>query len=165
MIAFIDDHRGAHGVEPIRRVLPIAPSTYHARKAIERDPSRASDRARRDEGLRERIRKVWSDNRGLYGARKVWHALRREGIDVARCTVERLMREMGLKGAVRGRKVVKTTPDAARPCPEDKVDRAFHADRPNRLRVSDVTYVPSRSGTVCVAGRHRARTDGASTAR
>ena len=77
MIAFIDDHRGAHGVEPIRRVLPIAPSTYHARKAIERDPSRASDRARRDEGLRERIRKVWSDDRGLYGARKVRHTWRR----------------------------------------------------------------------------------------
>ena len=94
MTAFIDEFRGEFGVEPICRVLPIAPSTYHARKAIERDPSRASDRARRDDELQERIRKVRSDNRGLSGARKVWHALRRDGVDVARCTVERLMRQM-----------------------------------------------------------------------
>ncbi len=118
MTAFIDEFRGEFGVEPICRVLAIAPSTYHARKAIERDPSRGSDRARRDDELQERIRKVWSDNRGLYGARKVWHALRRDGVDVARCTVERLM---GLQGAVRGRKVVTTNPDAAWPSPLNRI--------------------------------------------
>ncbi|WP_339950064.1 IS3 family transposase [uncultured Albimonas sp.] len=133
MTAFIDEFRGEFGVQPICRVLPIAPSTCPQRKAAERNPSRASDRARREDGLREKIRKLWSDNRGLYGARKVWHALRRDGVDVARCTVERLKREMGLQGAVRGRKIVTTAPDAARPCPDDKVNRVFHAERPNRL--------------------------------
>ena len=90
-------------------------------------------------------------NRGLYGARKVWHALSRAGIDVARCTVERLMRDMGLQGVVRGRKIVTTVPDAARPCPEDKVSRVFRADRPDKLWVSDFTYVPTWPGTVYVA--------------
>ncbi|SLN72616.1 Integrase core domain protein [Palleronia marisminoris] len=134
----MDDFREGFGVEPICRELPIAPSTYYERKAIARDPSRASKRARRDNALREKIRRVRSDNRGLYGARKVWHVLRREGVaqadgapmtTVARCTAERLMREMGLQGVVRGKKVVTTNPDAARPCPDDKVNRAFHADR------------------------------------
>lgn len=160
MTAFIDDFREEFGVEPICRVLPIAQSTYYEQKAIARDPARASKRARRDDALREKIRAVWSDNRGLYGARKVWHVLRREGVAkvdgapmtiVARCTVERLMREMGLQGVVRGKKVVTTNPDAARPCPDDKVNRAFHADRPNQLWVSDFTYVPTWSGTVYVA--------------
>jgi transposase InsO family protein len=151
MTAFIDEFREEFGVEPICRVLQIAPSTYYARTATARDPERASRRARRDVELRERIREVWSGARGLYGARKVWHAVRRDGVAVARCTVERLMREMGLHGAVRGRKVVTTTPDAARPCPEDKVNRTFHAERPNRLWVSDFTYVPTWSGTVYVA--------------
>ncbi|SPJ25814.1 hypothetical protein PAA8504_03666 [Palleronia abyssalis] len=160
MTAFIDDFREEFGVEPICRVLPIAPSTYYEQKAIARDPSRASKRVRRDDALREKIRRVWSDNRGLYGARKVWHVLRREGVAqadgapmtaVARCTVERLMREMGLQGVVRGKKVITTNPDAARPCPDDKVNRAFHADRPNQLWVSDFTYVPTWSGTVYVA--------------
>ena len=151
MTAFIDEFRGQYGVEPIRRVLPIAPSTYHARAAVRRDPSLASPRARRDDALRGRIREIWSANRGLYGARKVWHALTQAGIDVARCTVERLMRDMGLQGVVRGRKIITTNPDAARPCPEDKVSRIFMADRPNKLWVSDFTYVPTWSGTVYVA--------------
>ena len=151
MTAFIDEFRGQYGVEPICRVLPIAPSTYHARAAVRRDPSLASPRARRDDALRGRIREIWSANRGLYGARKVWHALTQAGIDVARCTVERLMRDMGLQGVVRGRKIITTNPDAARPCPEDKVSRIFMADRPNKLWVSDFTYVPTWSGTVYVA--------------
>jgi transposase InsO family protein len=151
MTAFIDEFRGEFGVEPICRVLPIAPSTYHERKAVVRDPSRASARAQRDDALRSRIRQVWSDNRELYGARKIWHALKREGVDVARCTVERLMREMGLQGVVRGKKIITTNPDTARPCPDDKVNRAFQADRPNQLWVSDFTYVPTWSGTVYVA--------------
>jgi transposase InsO family protein len=151
MIALIDEFREEFGVEPICRVLPIAPSTYHARKAVARDPSRAPARMRRDEELKDKIREVWSANRKLYGARKVWHALKRAGIEVARCTVERLMREMGLKGVVRGKKVVTTNPDTTRPCPDDKVNRAFHVERPNKLWVSDFTYVPTWSGTVYVA--------------
>ena len=143
--------RGAVRLTLVCSRTRIAPSTYRARKAIERDPSRASDRARRDGELRERIGKVWSNNRGPDGARKVWHALRRDGVAVAHRTVERLMRGMGLQGAVRGRKVVTTTPDTARPCPDDKVNRVFHAERPNRLWVSDFTYVPTWSGTVQVA--------------
>ena len=151
MTAFIDEFRGQFGVEPICRVLPIAPSTYHARCALRRDPSLASPRARRDDELRHRLREVWTANRGLYGARKVWHALTQAGVNVARCTVERLMRDMGLQGVVRGRKIITTNPDAARPCPQDKVSRVFRADRPNRLWVSDFTYVPTWSGTVYVA--------------
>jgi putative transposase len=151
MTAFIDEFREEFGVEPICRVLPIAPSTYHAQKAIARDPSLASKRARRDLELKDEIRQVWSLHRELYGARKIWHALKREGVEVARCTVERLMREMGLKGVARGKKIVTTNPDTARPCPDDKVNRAFHAERPNQLWVSDFTYVPTWSGTVYVA--------------
>ena len=164
MIAFIDEFREEFGVEPMERqwserhwrtpicgVLPIAPSTCHERKAIATEPARASRRARRDAALREQISKLWSGNRGVYGARKIWHALRRDGVTAARCTVERLMREMGLKGVVRGKKVVTTNPDTARPCPDDKVNRAFHAARPNQLWVSDFTYVPTWSGTVYVA--------------
>jgi len=150
MTAFIGAFRGEFGVEPICRALPIAPSTYHQRKAAEQDTSRAFDRARRDEGLREKIRKLWSDNRGLYGARKVWLTLRRHGVVVARCTVEWLMRERGLQGAAPGRKVVTTAPDAGRPCLNDKINRVFHAKRPNRLWVSAFTYVATWSGTIYV---------------
>ena len=114
MIAFIDEFREEFGVEPICGVLPIAPSTYYERKAIASEPARASRRAQRDAVLREQISKVWSGNRGVYGARKIWHALRRDGVTAARCTVERLMREMGLKGVVRGKKVVTTNPGKPR---------------------------------------------------
>src|SRR6185436_3464757 len=103
MIAFIDDHRDVYGVEPICRVLPIAPSTYHSHAARRAAPEAAPPRVRRDAGLREHIRRVWEENFQVYGVRKVWRQLRREGIAVARCTVARLMREMGLKGAVRGK--------------------------------------------------------------
>ena len=128
MIDFIEDHRGVFGVEPICRVLPIAPSTYHQRALEAREPERASARSRSDAALRVEIARVWEENRQLYGARKVWHALRREGFDLARCTVERLMTSMGLKGVVRGRRIITTNPDAARPCPDDKVNRQFKAD-------------------------------------
>lgn len=133
MIAFIDDHRCVHGVGPICRVLGIAPSTYYAFKAVERDPSRASDRARQDRLDMAAIKQVFDGSRGRYGARKVWHQLRREGHDIARCTVERLMQIMGLQGVVRGKKVITTNPDTAQPCPDDKVNRAFVADMPNQL--------------------------------
>jgi len=151
MIAFIDDHRGTLGVGPICRVLGIAPSTYHAFKAVERDPSLASDRAKQDAVDRAAIEDAFDSSRKRYGARKVWHRLRREGRDIARCTVERLMKVMGLQGVVRGKQVVTTNPDTAQPCPDDKVNRAFVAEMPNQLWVSDFTYVSSWQGTVYVA--------------
>jgi putative transposase len=146
MIAYIDRHKDRFGVEPICRLLPIAPSTYYARK--QRPPSA---RAVRDARLKAEIRRVYDDNFGVYGARKVWRQLHREGIPVARCTVERLMGELGLRGAVRGKTHRTTTPDAAAPRPADLVDRDFAAQRPNRLWVADLTYVATWSGFVYVA--------------
>ena len=125
MIAFIDDHREVHGVEPICRLLPIAPLAYHAHVAQPADPAKASARTRQDQMLMEQIRRVHVANFGVYGARKVWRQLGREGIAVARCTVERLMRRMGLRGAVRGRGTRTTVPDKAAPCPADKVNRLY----------------------------------------
>ncbi len=151
MIDFIEDHRETFGVEPFCRMLPIAPSTYHQRALEAREPDRASARSKADVALRVGIARVWEENRQLYGARKVWHTLHREGFDVARCTVERLMKSMGLKGVVRGRRIVTTNPAAARPCPDDKVNRQFTAQRPNQLWVSDFTYVPTWSPTVYAA--------------
>jgi len=151
MVAFVDDYRGIYGVEPICKVLPIAPSTYYAYKQRERDPEKRSPRARRDEQLRQQIRRVWFENFGVYGARKMWRALLRLGEPVARCTVERLMRQMGLQGAVRGRKFKTTTSDAAAPRPMDLVQRSFKADQPNRLWVADLTYVATWRGFVYVA--------------
>jgi transposase InsO family protein len=151
MKMFVDAHRDEYGVEPICRVLPIAPSTYraHARRAA--DPALLSDRAKRDAELRPEIRRVWAENFEVYGARKVWRQLNREGIEVARCTVERLMAEMGLAGAVRGKPVKTTRPDPAAPCPRDRVNRQFHAPRPNALWLSDFTYVATWAGFVYVA--------------
>ena len=151
MIAFIDDHRAAFGALPICRQLPIAPSTYHAHAAARRDPSKRSARAKRDDGLRAEIAQVHAENFGVYGARKVWRQLRREGVEVARCTVERLMRAMGLHGAVRGKRIRTTIPDPAQPCPRDKVNRVFSAPAPNRLWVSDFTYVATWAGFAHVA--------------
>ena len=133
MIAFIDDHRKAHGVEPICRVLPIAPSTYYAHAARQADPSRRSERAKRDAMLKPQIDRVWRENFEVYGVRKVWRQLNREGLAVARCTVARLMAEMGLAGVVRGKPVRTTTSHPAAPCPEDRVNRRFQASRPNAL--------------------------------
>jgi putative transposase len=151
-VPFIDEHREEHGVEPICKELPIAPSTYHEQKAREADPSRLPERVVRDTQLREEIERVWKKHFGVYGARKVWRQLKREKIDVARCTVERLMREMGLEGAIRGRKYKKTTiVDEASERPADLVHRDFTADRPNRLWVADLTYVATWVGFVYVA--------------
>ena len=146
MIVFIDDHRHVHGVGPICRVLEIAPSTYYAVKAVERDPELASVRTRQDSRDMAAIKEAFDGSRGRYGARKVWHQLRRGGHDIARCTVERLMKVTGLQGVVRGKKVITTNPDTAQPCPDDKVNRAFVADMPNQLWVSDFTYVSSWQG-------------------
>ena len=140
-----------YGVEPMCRILQIAQSTYYERRAIARDPDRASARAKSDAVMCIKINAAWEDNRKLYGARKIWHVLLRDNQDVARCTVERLMRHLGLKGVLRGKKVVTTNPDSSQPCPDDKVNRHFKADRPNQLWVSDFTYVPTWSGTVYVA--------------
>ena len=109
MVSFIDDHRAEYGVEPICDVLPIAPSTYYARRAQAEDPSLQSPRAQRDAWLCGEVRRVWEANFQVYGARKVWKQLQREGIAVARCTVARLMGEMGLSGAIRGRRFQVTT--------------------------------------------------------
>ena len=151
MIDFIEDSRETFGVEPICKALQFAPSTYYDRRAILRDPERASRRAKSDAAMSLRSDGAWEDNRKLYGARKIWHVLRRDGQDVARCTVERLMRALGIRGVVRGKRVVTTNPDTSLPCPDDKVNRIFKADRPNKLWVSDFTYVPTWSGTVYVA--------------
>ncbi len=125
MIAFIDEHRAIHGVEPICRVLPIAPSTYHAHAARCADPGKLSARAQRDATLRIEIRRVYEENFRVYGVRKVWRQLLREGIAVARCTVARLMRRMGLQGVVRGKTVRTTISKAAALCPLDRINRQF----------------------------------------
>ena len=133
MIAFIDDHREAYGVEPICKVLPIAPSTYHAHIAQRIDASKRSARAQRDAELKIEVQRVFAENFGVYGVRKVWRQLRREGFTVARCTVERLMASLGLQGAIRGKPVRTTISDKAVPCPLDHVNRQFHALRPKPL--------------------------------
>ncbi len=148
---FIDDHRAVHGVEPICRVLPIAPSTYRAHAARLADPSRMSAREKRDAELRPEIRRVWEENFKVYGVRKLWRQLNREGVEVAKCTVARLMSEMGLAGAVRGKPVKTTISNPATPCPADRVNRQFHAPRPNALWLSDFTYVATWAGFVYVA--------------
>jgi transposase InsO family protein len=151
MIAFIDDHREVHGVEPICRVLPIAPSTYHDHVAKRADPGKLSARAKRDMALKPEIERVFAENFEVYGPRKVWRQLNREGIGIARCTVERLMGELGLQGVIRGKPVRTTVQDKAAPCPLDHVNRVFHVQAPNMLWLSDFTYVSTWSGFVYVA--------------
>ena len=151
MAAFIDAHRDAYGVEPICAQLPIAPSLYYERKARQADPERVPPRLRRDEALRPEIQRIHEENFGVYGARKVWRQLGREDIDVARCTVERLMRSLGLQGVVRGRKCRTTIGDESAERPLDRVNRQFVATRPNQLWVADFTYVATWSGFVYAA--------------
>ena len=140
-----------HGVEPICKVLPIAPSTYFDHRAKQADPAKLSARVRRDAALRPTISRVFERNHKIYGARKVWLQMKREGVSIARYTVERLMRSMGLHGVIRGKTVRTTVPDRATPCPLDHVNRQFHAPRPNALWVSDFTYVSTWAGFVYVA--------------
>ncbi len=153
MIAFIDEHRDAYGVEPICRVLPIAPSSYHERVAQRRDPGRRCARSRRDEGLKPEVMRVFAENFGVYGVRKVWRQMQREGFDIAGCSVARLMRELGLQGVIRGKPVRTTISDKAAPCPLDHVNRQFHAPAPNRLWLSVSTYVATWAGFGYVASR------------
>ena len=148
---FIDQHRERFGVEPICKVLPIAPSTYFAHAARRRDPDLRSTRAKRDALLISEIQRVHRENLGVYGVRKVWRQMQREGFDVARCTVERLMRQCALQGVIRGKQVRTTIANPAMPCPLDRVNRQFKASRPNELWVSDFTYVSTWQGFVYVA--------------
>jgi len=150
MIAFIEENRDI-GVEPICKHLPIAPSTFYHHMAKRANPDLLSDRAKRDKTLRPEIERVWEQNYKVYGVRKVWHQMRREGFDVARCTVARLMNDMGLEGVIRGKKARTTIPDKALPCPLDKVNRQFKAPAPDILWVSDFTYVATWQGFVYVA--------------
>jgi transposase InsO family protein len=148
---FIDAHRDTLGVEPICKVLQVAPSGYRRHAARRRDPDRRCARARRDEALVPEIERVWQANLQVYGADKVWRQLGREGLPVARCTVERLMRRLGLRGVMRGKVVRTTISDRSAPCPLDKVHRQFRAERPNQLWVSDFTYVSTWQGWLYVA--------------
>jgi transposase InsO family protein len=149
--SFIDENRDEYGVEPICRVLPIAPSTYRAHAARQADPRLRSDRVKVDEILSPEVERVWNENFQVYGVRKVWRQLRREQFDVARCTVQRLMRRLGLRGVIRGKTVRTTISDPKALCPLDRVQRQFTADRPNKLWVSDFTYVSTWQGFVYVA--------------
>ena len=152
MVQFIEAHKEVYGVESMCRVLPIAPSTYYEHASRRREPERRPAREKRDEALQVEIGRVYNDNHLVYGAMKVWRQLHREYIPVARCTVERLMTKMGLRGAVRGRAFkVTTITDDRQMLPPDRVDRRFVAERPNQLWVADITYVATWSGFVYVA--------------
>lgn len=147
----MDKHRDTYGVEPICEVLQIAPSGYRRHVACQRKPELRCERAKTDDTLIPQIQLVWQANLQVYGADKVWHQMNREGVNVARCTVERLMKRLGLQGARRGKVVRTTVADKALPCPLDRVNRQFKADRPNQLWVSDFTYVSTWQGWLYVA--------------
>jgi transposase InsO family protein len=151
MVAYIDQHVDRYGVEPICAQLPIAPSTYYAHKARQADVMLRSDRSRRDAHLEIEIIRVWNENFRAYGAYKIWKQLNREGIRVARCTVERLMRKLGIRGVIRGKGYKTTVADLGAARPADLVERAFSATAPNRLWVADITFVATWRGPVYVA--------------
>jgi transposase InsO family protein len=151
MVRYIDDHKDRFGIEPICRQLQIAPSTYYEHKARQADPSRLPARVQRDIQLRAQIHRVWHENFCAYGVRKTWKQLKREQIRVARCTVQRLMYDLGLRGVVRGKGYKTTVPDEAALRPADLVNRRFVAERPNQLWVADFTYVATWRGPVFVA--------------
>ena len=150
-MSFIDTHHGELGIEPISRELAVAPSSWHEHAARLADPGKRSARARRDDVIRGNISRVHEASFGLYGTRKVWHQLRRERIKVAKCTVDRLMRAMGLAGIRRGKTTITTVSNPKAPCPLDKVNREFRVSRPNALWVVDFTYVHTWTGFVYVA--------------
>jgi len=151
MVTFIDDHRDEYGVESICSVLPIAPSTYYEREARRKNPELLPARAKRDAELRTEINRVWHEQQEVYGVRKLWKQMKREKIDVARCTVARLMSDLGLRGVVNGKTIRTTIPDTSASRPPDLVDRDFTATRPNELWVADFTYVATWRGFVYVA--------------
>ncbi len=147
----MDAHKSDFGVEPICQQLQIAPSTYYRHKQLEKIPELRARRIQQDERLAAEIQRIWTESNRNYGARKIWKQLRREGFDVARCTVERLMRQLGIEGVRRGKKCKTTIPDNKAHCPQDLVNRHFKADKPNQLWVADITYVTTWSGFVYVA--------------
>ena len=151
MIKFITEHRSVCGIEPICRILQIAPSTYHLHLAKQNDPNKRSRWVRRDDVLKPDIQRIFDANRRVYGARKLWHQMKREGFSIARCTVERLMRDLGLRGVIRGKTQQTTKSNKADICPQDLVNRQFKVSAPNRLWVSDFTYVSTWAGFVYVA--------------
>ena len=151
MKTFIDAQRGHYGVESICKVLPMAPSTYYLHAARQSEPALQSARWQRDTQLKAHIQSVWQDNFQVYGVRKVWHALGKQQIKVARCTVARLMRQLGLRGVIRGKTVRTTFSNKALPCPQDRVNRQFRSPRPNALWVSDFTFVHTWQGFAYVA--------------
>ena len=151
MIGSIDKHRQDYGVDPICRVLLIAPSTYHDHVAKRRNPALAAPRVRRDIALQVEVDRVFSENFKVYGVRKVWRQLEREGKVVARCTVERLIKSSGLQGVIRGKPIRTTFGDKTVVCPLDRVNRDFSAPGPNALWVSDFTYVSTWGGFVYLA--------------
>ncbi len=151
MTSFVDEHRDEYGVEPICAEIPIAPSTYYEQKAREVNPDRRPTRAKRDAVLELEVRRVWEENFRVYGARKVWRQLNREQIAVAKCTTERLMRKLGIRGVVRGKGYKTTIPDLLAARPADLVDRKFTALHPNQLWVADITYVATWRGVVYTA--------------
>jgi putative transposase len=149
--SFIDEQRSRFGVEPLCKALQCAPSAYRRHALRQRDPSLRSERAKRDEQLSERVLNLWRVNHSVYGADKVWQQMRRERIEVARCTVERLMQRLGIQGVRRGKTQRTTRPDPKQLCPLDRVNRQFVAERPNQLWVADFTYVSTWQGFVYVA--------------
>jgi putative transposase len=151
MVAFIDANRDQYGVEPICAELPIAPSTYYEQKARERDQSRLPPRVHRDRALCPQIERVWRANFCAYGVRKTWKQMNREKIRVARCTVGRLMKDMGLRGVVRGKRYKAPPNELSATRPADLVERQFTASRPNQLWVANFTYVATWRGFVFVA--------------
>ncbi len=151
-MSFMSDHIQEFGAEPMAKVLSIAPSTYRRHASMVRNPDLRSRKANQDEADLAEIKRVYHDESdGIYGTRKVWHQLKSEGYAIAKCTVERLMQRAGYQGLVRGKPVITTNPDKALPCPEDRVNRAFHASYPNQLWVCDFTYVKTWQGDVYVA--------------
>jgi putative transposase len=148
---FIDEHRSRFGVEPLCKALQCAPSAYRRHAARQRDPSLRSERTKRDERLGEQVSHLWRVNHSVYGADKVWQQMKREHIEIARCTVERLMQRLGIQGVRRGKTQRTTRPDPKQPCPLDRVNRQFVAERPNQLWVADFTYVSTWQGFVYVA--------------
>jgi putative transposase len=151
MVDFINEHREAYGVESICSELPIAPSTYYRAVDLNAHPEKRSKRAKADEVLSDRILDVWESNYRVYGYRKIWHTLLREGCEVARCTVARLMNNLEICGRRRGKKVITTKPDQQAVCPKDLVNREFRAEQPNELWVADYTYVSTWQGFAYVA--------------
>ena len=151
IVSFVDEHRDEYGVEPICEQLPIAPSTFYEHMARRANPDLRSDRAKRDDELRPEIERVWKENRCVYGAKKIWRQFLLDDEEVARCTVERLMRDLGISGVRRGKRFKTTIPDEVADRPDDLVQRQFAADRPNQLWVADLTYVSTWRGSVYVA--------------